>query len=684
MFHQWQALQCEYCGTFAALTLSIVIVSYNVRHFLEQALYSVRRALVGIDAEVWVVDNNSVDDSVRMVREKFPEVRLIANNDNPGFAVANNQAIRQSTGRYVLLLNPDTVVEEDTFAKCIRFMDEHPGAGALGVRLIDGSGRYLPESKRGFPTPWVAFCKSTGLSALFPRSRRFNYYYLGHLSPHETHTIDVLAGCYMFMRREALDKAGLLDEAFFMYGEDIDLSYRITRAGYQNYYYPETQIIHYKGESTKKGTLNYVRVFYQAMIIFARKHFTGRQAGLFVAMLQVAIWLRAGITLVQQFFRKIWLPMLDAALLFAGLLFLKDFWAGYYYKDPGYFKPAVAQFNFPLYTGVWLLSVWLNGGYDHRYDLRRLVRGLAMGTLLLAAVYGFLNEDLRSSRALLLLGAAWAALALTTLRLLMHLVEYGNLRVGRERIRQVAIAGSPRESRRVIGLLQQASVHMNLVGIVSPADNRPPPADYRLPTTDNRQPTAEDRQPTADSLYLNTMDRLDEVVRIFRVDELIFCARDVPAQEIMAWMTRLGPGISYKIVPEESMSIIGSSSKHEPGELYTIDIRYNIAQPGQRRNKRVLDVLFCLALIPTAPLWLLLPGKRALFGKHWLAVLTGSRSWVGYAPHPENNRLPKIRPGVFPVSFSVRPEPPEAVVGRLNFLYAKDWNVWRDWAVLVG
>ena len=219
----------------------------------------------------------------------------------------------QSRSEYVLLLNPDTLVEEDTFSKCLAFMDSHPDAGALGVKLIDGSGKYLPESKRGFPIPWVAFCKTFGLSSVFPKSRLFNRYYLGHLPADKTNPVDVLVGCFMFMRRSALDRAGLLDEAFFMYGEDIDLSYRIKQAGFENYYFPETQIIHYKGESTKKGSLNYVRTFYQAMIIFTQKHFTGPRAGLFVLMLEAAIWLRAGLTLLRHTWQKAWLPALDAA-----------------------------------------------------------------------------------------------------------------------------------------------------------------------------------------------------------------------------------------------------------------------------------------------------------------------------------------------------------------------------------
>ena len=227
-----------------AATLSIVIVNYNVKHFLEQTLTSVFKATKNVDAEVFVVDNNSVDGSVALVKDKFPKVILIENKENTGFAVANNQAIRQSTGEFVLLLNPDTMVEEDTFEKCITFMREHPGCGGLGVRMVDGSGNFLPESKRGLPTPSVAFYKMSGLAKLFPKSKKFGKYHLTYLDEKETHEVDVLSGAFMFMRKEALDKAGLLDEDFFMYGEDIDLSYRLTKAGYKALYIPQAMAYH--------------------------------------------------------------------------------------------------------------------------------------------------------------------------------------------------------------------------------------------------------------------------------------------------------------------------------------------------------------------------------------------------------------------------------------------------------
>ena len=282
--------------------LSIVIVNYNVKHFLEQVLLSVDAARQQLEIEVWVVDNNSVDESMEMVEEKFPWVKTILNKENVGFSRANNQAIEQSTSPYILLLNPDTVLQEDTLTKCVEYMDQQPEVGGLGVRMIDGKGKFLPESKRGLPTPKAAFYKMTGLASVFPRSKEFGRYHMKYLPEFETNEVDVLAGAFMMLRKETLDKIGLLDEQFFMYGEDIDLSYRITLGGYKNVYYPETTIIHYKGESTKKRSVNYVKVFYNAMVLFAKKHYPSKRAGQFAFWIQLAIYFRA---FLAVFFRGI-------------------------------------------------------------------------------------------------------------------------------------------------------------------------------------------------------------------------------------------------------------------------------------------------------------------------------------------------------------------------------------------
>jgi GT2 family glycosyltransferase len=667
---QMRSVLGRFFAIFTSSMLTTIIVNYNVRHFLEQCLLSVRKANPnGKLGDVWVVDNASSDDSVTMVHTHFPEVQLIANQQNTGFSVANNQAIHASTDKYVLLLNPDTVVQEDTLTKCVAFMEAHPEAGGLGVKMMDGSGTFLPESKRGFPSPWVAFCKTFGLAAIFPKSKIFGRYHLGFLNKNETHEVDVLAGAFMLLRRSVLDKIGLLDEAFFMYGEDIDLSYRIVQAGYKNYYFAGTSIIHYKGESTKKGSLNYVRTFYQAMIIFARKHFQGRKAKLFVAMIYWAIWLRAGMTLFGNFFKKSQLPVLDALLMFSGLWLSKTFWASYFYHDPEWFKAAFMQFNAPFYTLVWLAALWFSGGYDEPFNLRRLTRGLLLGTVVISAVYGFLPQDLRPSRAVILLGTAWSLLALTALRFLFHFFKTGNLSVGRSRPANLVIVGSAAESERVRELLRQVGVERNYIGRVEASEM----GDIGLKNQDIRIQTSD---------CLGASDNLEEIAALYHLDEIIFCLKDITASQTMHWMERLGPRIEYRTVPEGGQTIIGSSSKDSAGELYTTAIRYQITTPTARRSKRLLDLLLAICFLLLAIPLLVLVKNGAGFLRNLVQVIMGKKSWVGYSSCSVS-QFPKIKPGVLsPTDAFPGKQLDEATAQRLDFFYAKDYEPWRDLEVV--
>ena len=276
------------------MKLSVVIVSYNVRLLLEDCLRSVEKALEGIEGEIYVVDNNSTDDSIGYLEPLFPEVHFIANKENVGFARANNQAIRQSEAEYVLLLNPDTVVYENTLRESVAFMDSHPEAGGVGVRMLTREGEPAPESRRAVPTPWIAFLKMIGHS---------KKYYMSNLPWDKPGRIEVISGAYCMLRHKALDQIGLLDEDFFMYGEDIDLSYRLLKGGWQNWYLP-LDIIHYKGESTQKSSFRYVHVFYQAMLIFFRKHY-GHLSLLLSLPIQAAIYFRAFMALMHMLGDKI-------------------------------------------------------------------------------------------------------------------------------------------------------------------------------------------------------------------------------------------------------------------------------------------------------------------------------------------------------------------------------------------
>ncbi len=271
------------------MQLSIIIVNYNVKFFLEQCLFSVQNACVGLKAEIFVVDNASSDGSKEYLTPKFPKVHFKWNSQNAGFSKACNSVLKLVQGEYVLFLNPDTIVAEDSLKKCIDFMSKKESAGALGVRMLDGSGKYLKESKRGFPTPLASLYKMIGLAALFPRSALFAGYYAGNLSPKESHEVDVLAGAFMMLRKEAIDTTKGFDEEFFMYGEDIDLSFRVKEAGYTNHYFADTSIIHFKGESTQQKTSLYIKHFYDAMRLFVKKHYANKKALRFFMNLAITI-----------------------------------------------------------------------------------------------------------------------------------------------------------------------------------------------------------------------------------------------------------------------------------------------------------------------------------------------------------------------------------------------------------
>ena len=285
------------------MKITVVIVSYNVKFYLQQCLESLQRALQGIESEVFVVDNHSKDGSVDYLSKRFTQVNLIDSPHNLGFARANNLAIRKSHAEYVLLLNPDTVVGESTIREAIDFMDAHEDAGSLGVRMLDASGKPALESRRGLPSPMVAFYKMVGLCARFPKSHRFGHYYMSALPWDKPGRIEVVSGAFCLLRKKTIDEVGYLDEDFFMYGEDIDLSYRILKGGYHNYYLPST-ILHYKGESTQKSSFRYVHVFYEAMLIFFRKHNSGMSL-LLTVPISAAIYARASVAAFGMLLSKL-------------------------------------------------------------------------------------------------------------------------------------------------------------------------------------------------------------------------------------------------------------------------------------------------------------------------------------------------------------------------------------------
>lgn len=635
------------------MKLSVIIVNYNVKHFVEQCLISVQKALAKIEGEVILVDNHSMDGSVEMIQEKFPQVQLIASEKNLGFSKGNNLGIEKSKGEYVLLLNPDTLVEEDTFEKVIKFMDDHNDAGGLGVKMIDGKGFFLPESKRGLPTPEVAFYKMFGLARLFPNSKRFGKYHLTYLDKSETHEVDVLSGAFMLLRKTALDKVGLLDETFFMYGEDIDLSYRIQLGGFKNYYFPETQIIHYKGESTKKSSVNYVFVFYRAMVIFANKHFSTKNAKLLGILINLAIYFRASITLFTNFFKKGYLALLDFIAILGGLFALMLT----HNSITGIETPTeLYQLLLPIYSLVWVTSIFFSGGYDRPVLIKNQIIGTAAGMGLLLILYSLLPESYRFSRVIILLGTLTTLISGIAIRYILHWTKLGGFRLGTNTKRRFAIVGSQDEITRVIDLLKQTIVQPEFIAKVLPISN------VELPEG-----------------FVGNMRQLREISKIFRIEEIIFCAENVSSAKIIEQMSQLdNKTLDFKIAPPESLFVIGSNSINTSGELYSVLNINSITKAKNVRIKRVLDLGLTVLLIVLLPIVLLFVQNKTNFIGNVFEVLIGQKSWIGYNKLGNNlHDLPQIKNGVISCSESLA-DVTEQNAARLNIMYAKDYQVLND------
>ncbi|MGQ7868439.1 glycosyltransferase [Sunxiuqinia sp. sy24] len=642
------------------MKLSIIIVNYNVRYFLEQCLHAVQNACSTIDAEIFVVDNNSVDGSCHMVREKFPAVCLIANKNNKGFSKANNQAIRQAQGEYILLLNPDTLVEEDSFVNCLNFMDGHPDAGGLGVPMIDGKGRFLPESKRGLPTPEVAFYKVFGLAKLFSHSARFARYYLGHLDKKQTHEVDVLAGAFMLLRRSVLYEVGWLDEDYFMYGEDIDLSYRITKAGFKNYYFAGTTIIHYKGESTKKGSINYVKIFYQAMIIFARKHFSKGRAGTFSLLINLAIYFRALLALSNRIIKTIAFPVADALVIYGGFLWLLPHWEQYKYT-PDHYPPEFLKMVVPIYILIWLTGIWLAGAYHKPIKLIKLIKGILWGSIGILIFHSLVNESLRFSRALILIGAAWTYFSLLGYRYLLSQSQSKIALFERNQKKRVVILAHEDEAKRIGQLIEQSHIKIKVIGIVPPSEQH------------------------ATKSELGNLSQLSEIIRIHKIEELIFSAVDLSSQQIISIMLDLSKlNLDYKIAPPKSLSIIGSNSIDTAGDLYVIHLNA-ITKERNRQNKRLLDfILSILFLISYPASWWSVDHKKGFFS-NILEVLWASKSWVGFAGNSETqSNLPKIKPGILTPVDKFEEDLSEEKKLEIDMVYAQNYSILQDVEIILN
>ena len=629
------------------MKLSVIIVSYNVKFFLEQCLRSCIKATQNLEAEIIVVDNNSVDESTEMVKKKFPNISLIHNQKNVGFSKANNQAILKAKGEFILLLNPDTLVEEDAFEKATFFMSEEKEVGAVGVQMIDGKGEFLDESKRGIPDFQTSIFKFLGLHKFFPNSKILNNYYLGNLDKNKRHEVEVLVGAFMLIRRSVLDKIGLLDEQFFMYWEDTDLCMRIVKKGYKNYYLGDVKIIHYKGESNKRHTLSFTIGFNKSMLSFVKKHFNKHL--LFLPSIKVATIVKALIVLVRDFLKTFLLPIIDFSTMYFGMLFLTNYWGDNFAPYP--FTETFTNLVLPSYIVVWIISLFFSGAYDKPFRISRVARGIIFGLLVIAAFSNFINV-IRFSRVIIIVGGILAFSLFVVLRFLYRILSHQDMDIAEKRVINLLLLSEKVEFRRAEEIIANSKHNTQLIGYLNQK---------------------------GENGALGSFSEINEIIKKYKIDEVVFASFDISFKNIIKWLISLsGTSLNFKILPENSHFLIGSNSRETLGDYYSPDSNWELSKISNKRNKRVIDFIFSFLFLIFCPILMWFSNSPTLFLKNMIAILRAERTFVGFNEKYESH-FPNIRKGIlFPTSHLKTENFDSKEVRNINMRYAKDYSSRND------
>ena len=646
------------------MDVSVIIVNYNVKEFVQNLLNSLEKASKNLAVEVIIVDNASDDGSVELIREKFPNVILVANKTNLGFGKANNIGLQMAKGKYLLILNPDTLVQEDTFEKLISFFERTPDAGMIGCKTLNPDGTLQLSCRRSFPGPWTSFCKVTGLSSIFPKSKIFAKYNLTYLDENKTCEVDALSGSFMLMKKEAYEKVGGFDEQFFMYGEDLDLCYRVQKAGYKVYYVPETQIIHYKGESTKRSSLDETKVFYGAMNLFVKKHFS--RSLLLEIILQSAISFTKFLAFLATLKIVLFSFFLDF-IVFDVTLYLAQklhYVLGNWYGFPR--KSLLIVYTVPalLYT----LAASIIGVYKKdRISILKSLISIVAGFLLLSTLTFFFKQY-AYSRAVIILAYVFLLFTLTAWRIIVKYALGLGIR-GREAAKTVALIIGTNDSAVKIAqkLKSKSTSFYSVAGLISLT-----------------------RKEIGDKIenfkIIGSVETLKKTITEKKVNEVIFSSDELSYSEIMSIVSSCqSENVEFKLAGSNLDFIVGKTSVSLLDDVPLIEINYNISKPLKRFIKAAFDYslagLVLFFILPFFKLFWLFGVNKGELGEMISKapkILLGQYSFVGPKEVGNRKNLYLGKQGLTGLWFLEEENDSE----NLDIFYAKNQNLWLDIEIL--
>lgn len=634
--------------------VSVVIVNYNVKDLVDNCIASIYKANENkYNIEIFFVDNNSIDGSSEHISHKYPQVKIINNDKNIGFSKANNLALRKAEGKYILILNPDTVLEEGTFEKLISFTEKNKDAGAVTSKLILANGKLDSACRRSFPTPSVAVPRILGLSKLFPKNKVFGKYNLTYLDENETSEVDAVCGAFMFIPRKVLDKAGLFDEDYFMYGEDLDLCFQIKKNGYKIFYYPEVTTIHFKGESTRKTNLSYVNNFYGAMKIFVRKNFKGTSR-LLSFILQAGIYARLSFSYFKRVSGYLLFPLIDIILLYLSMILSV---ALRFDALPN----KEYLFIISVYVFVWLFILLILGLYTRKnyLSIKKTLNAVLVGFLINSSITYFFKEY-AFSRGVILASTVFAILFLSSWRAVFRSYLFF-------------------KSKNI--LLNK--VNLLIVGVEKTGQN-----------IEDKLNSKYNILHFEDIAAKGNISELEEIIQIRKIDEVVFTGNHFTNQDILnlIWEFR-NRNVKFKIFPSGKEFILSKLNSRSIDEINLIEIEYNINNKLNIFLKRIFDIALSIFLLFTVyPVMLLMKTIFKVNFSHKMrklfllpGILKGKYSFVGYPVwmESENKSFTGKKGLTGLIQLYNYPGINEEEIENFNLFYAKNQTLTLDIEILL-